>query len=158
VRQAPGRVTRLALLDTSAAPDDESRTVRRTAGIASAKAGRFVGVSDRLLPRLVHASHVAGPVGKEVKSMAVRVGAEAFLRQQQAIRGRPDSRPLLSMIQVPTLVAVGDGDVLTPLADSLEIQRGVAGSRLHVFKDCGHLPALEQPAETSGVLREWLAA
>lgn len=156
LRQAPERVTRLALFDTSAAPDDAARVAQRKAGIESLKIGRFVGVTTRLLPQLIHASHISSPVGKELKAMAARVGGDAFLRQQKAILGRPDSRSLLRRITVPTLVAVGDSDVLTPMSDALEIHRGIAASRFHIFKDCGHLPALEQPAETTAVLRDWL--
>ena len=156
LRQAPERVTRLALLDTSAAPDDEERIARRKAGIASLKVGKFAGVTRRLLPRLVHAGHVDGPVGADVRAMAERVGAEAYMRQIRAIMDRPDSRPLLPSIAIPTLVAVGDDDQLTPPPEAEEIHRGIVGSRFHVFEDCGHLPALEQPEETSALLRDWL--
>src|SRR5919206_1160195 len=156
LRQASERVTRLALLDTSASPDSPERAAQRRAAIASLEHGRFAGVTKRLLPQLVHASHVAGPVGAEIRAMAARVGGEAFLRQQRAILSRQDSRPLLAHIRVPTLVAAGDSDVLTPPADAQEIHAGIAGSTLHVFKNCGHLPALEQPGETTAVLREWL--
>ncbi|WCM94638.1 alpha/beta fold hydrolase [Acidovorax sp. NCPPB 2350] len=158
LRQAPGRVSRLALLDTSAAVDDAARAARRRAGIGSLRLGRFAGVTDRLLPQLIHASRVGGPVGDELKAMAARVGGEAFLRQQQAILGRADARPLLPDIRVPTLVAVGDGDVLTPPADALEIHRAIPASRFYVFRGCGHLPALELPEETADVLRSWLSA
>lgn len=156
LRQAPQRVTRLALFDTSATPDDAQRVAQRQAGVASLGSGRFAGVTNRLLPRLVHASHVQGPVGETLKAMAARVGDAAFLRQQQAILGRPDFRPVLATIHVPTLVAVGDSDVLTPVAESRLIQQGIAGATLHVFTDCGHLPALEQPDNTSRLLRDWL--
>lgn len=157
LRQAPERVTRLALLDTSAAPDSSERARGRRGAIASLERGRFVGVTDRLLPRLVHESHVEGPVADTVRAMAARVGGAAFVRQQRAILGRPDSRPMLSGIAVPTLVAVGDGDMLTPPADAAEIHAGIAGSTLHTFRDCGHLPALERPDETTAVLRDWLS-
>lgn len=157
LRRAPHRVTRLALFDTSAAPDDAARIARRKAGIASLEIGRFAGVTTPLLRQLVHGDHVNGPVGAAVKAMARRVGAEAFLRQQHAILGRPDSRPLLPRIAVPTLVGVGDADRLTPPAQARALQRGIRGSRLHVFPDCGHLPALEQPDETTTLLRDWLA-
>ncbi|MFE1603263.1 alpha/beta fold hydrolase [Methylobacterium sp. ID0610] len=158
LRQAPERVARLALLDTSAAPDPPERVIARRRGMASLAVGRFAGVTTRLLPQLVHASHVHGPVGEAVKAMAERVGGAAFLRQQEAILTRPDSRPLLPQIAVPTLVAVGADDVLTPVADAREIQAGIPGSRLHVFPACGHLPPLERPAETSALLRDWLLA
>ncbi|MGD9945911.1 MAG: alpha/beta fold hydrolase [Burkholderiaceae bacterium] len=156
MRQAPQRVLRLALFDTSAAADPPERVARRKAGLASLKLGKFAGVTTRLLPQLVHASRVDGPIGDELKAMAARVGSDAFLRQQHAILGRPDSLPLLPAIDVPTLVAVGDQDVLTPVADALQIHWGIRGSRFHLFRDCGHLPALEQPEETSRVLRAWL--
>lgn len=158
MRQAPERVTRLALLATSAAPDSPERAATRRMAIESLKLGRFLGVTTRLLPQLVHASQVDGPVGQEVRAMAARVGGEAFLRQQTAILGRPDSRPTLAAIDVPTLVAVGDSDVLTSPAESGEIHAGIAGSQLHMFEACGHLPPLEQPAAVSALLRGWLTA
>jgi pimeloyl-ACP methyl ester carboxylesterase len=157
LRQAPERVVRLALLDTTAAPDDAERAAERRAGIASLAVGKFAGVTRRLLPRLVHPRHAEGPVGREVREMALRVGGDAYVRQQQAILGRPDSRPMLARIAVPTLVAVGDQDAITPMPEALEIHRGIAGSRFHVFESCGHLPPLESPNETSAVLRDWLA-
>ena len=156
LRQAPERVTRLALFDTRATPDHPDKIAERRAGIASLEIGQFRGVTTRLLPQLVHASHVAGPVGDEVKAMALRVGGPAFMRQQLAILGRPDSRPLLPTLAVPTLIAVGDHDVLTPPSDAQALHEAIPGSRLHTFQDCGHLPALEQPEQTSQVLRDWL--
>ena len=156
MRRAPERVLRLALFDTQAELDPPERIAARRRGMESLKLGRFVGVTSRLLPQLLHPDHVAGPVGAAVSAMAKRVGGAAFLRQQQAILDRPDSRPTLATIRIPTLVAVGEQDVLTPVADSLEIHRGIAGSHLHLFSHCGHLPALEKPAETSALLRQWL--
>jgi pimeloyl-ACP methyl ester carboxylesterase len=156
LRQAPERVARLALLDTSAAPDTPERARQRRAAMESLKLGRFQGVTTRMLPQLVHARHVRGAVGDEVRAMARRVGGAAFLRQQQAILDRPDSRPLLPSIRIPTVVAVGDSDVLTPVTEVEEIHRGIAGSAMHIFRECGHLPAMELPQETTQVLRKWL--
>ena len=156
LRQAPERITRLALVDTSAAPDTPERAKQRRAAMDSLKLGRFQGVTTRMLPQLVHARHVHGALCDEVRAMARRVGGAAFLRQQQAILDGPDSRPLLPSIRIPTLVAVGDSDLLTPAAEAEEIHRGIAGSALHVFRDCGHLPAMELPQETAQVLRGWL--
>ena len=156
MRQAPRRVTRLALLASSAAPDSPARASERRGAIESLELGRFRGVTDRLLPQLVHSRHVQGPVAETVKQMAERVGGPAFIRQQRAILGRPDSRPDLAHIKVPTLVAVGQDDRLTPPAESQEIHRGIPESTLHMFENCGHLPALELPTETTALLRAWL--
>ncbi|MEP6764291.1 MAG: alpha/beta fold hydrolase [Gemmatimonadaceae bacterium] len=156
LRQAPERVTRLALLDTNATPDDPARSAQRRAGIKSLKYGRFTGVTTRLLPQLIHASKIGTPIGDDVRAMTDRVGGGAFVRQQESIFARVDSRPLLPFISVPTLIGVGDSDVLTPLADSVMMHEGIVGSVLHVFKECGHLPSLELPDETSETLRRWL--
>ncbi len=157
LRQAPERVTRLALFSTSAAPDSPQRAEQRRRAMAALSVGRFLGVTQQMMPQLLPASRLSDPLAGEVKAMAGRVGGEAFLRQQQAILGRPDSRPDLAGVRVPTLVAVGDLDRLTPPAEAQAIHEGIAGSTLHVFADCGHLPAMERPDETTALLRAWLA-
>ncbi|MGF7151050.1 pimeloyl-ACP methyl ester carboxylesterase [Sphingomonas zeicaulis] len=156
LRRAPERVSRLALLDTSAAPDSPARAAERRAAITSLELGRFVGVTGRMLPQLVHPDHVAGPVGQAVQAMALRVGGDAFVRQQRAILGRVDSRPDLAAITVPTLVVVGAEDVLTPVAEARIIHEGIVGSALEVVEGCGHLPPMEEPERTTAVLRAWL--
>lgn len=156
MRQAPQRVTKLALFDTSARPDTPERAARRRADIESVEHGRFAGVTPRLLPELVHPSRVAGPVGELVMAMAQKVGKEAFLRQQKAILGRSDAREWLSTIRVPTLVGVGEDDVRSPVSIAEEIHQAIPHSTLYVFWECGHLPPLELPEETAQVLRTWL--
>lgn len=157
LRQAPERVTRLALLDTSAKPDTEEKKAKRRALMDLAQRGRFKGVTPKLLPTLVAPEHHTGPIADEVMAMAERVGQEAFLRQQTAIMGRPDSRPTLTTIKVPTLVGVGALDELTPRPEAEEMHGGIAGSSFHVFGHAGHLAPLERPAEVTGVLRAWLS-
>ncbi|WP_206238758.1 alpha/beta fold hydrolase [Novosphingobium terrae] len=156
MRQAPGRVTRLALLDTSAAPDGEARQAERQRAIKTLGLGRFMGVTEAMLPQLVHESHVCGPVGATVRAMAKEVGQQAFVRQQQAILTRTDSRPLLPGITVPTLIAVGEDDRMTPPPLAEAMHQAIPGARLHRFAQCGHLPPLEQPEATSALLRDWL--
>jgi pimeloyl-ACP methyl ester carboxylesterase len=156
LRQAPQRVQRLALLDTSARLDPPKRLLVRQAGLALAEAGRFAGVTRKLLPQLVHESRVDAPVGEEVMAMAARVGLPAFLRQQRAIIGRPDSLPVLPTVAVPTLVGVGEQDQMTLPEQTRLLHERIPGARLHVFARCGHLPAMEVPQETAAVMRAWL--
>lgn len=158
MRQAPERVRRLALLDTSARGDTPARTAARRAGIASLQRGTFVGITHRLLSDLLHPEHLDGSVADELRIMARRVGGAAFLRQQKAIMTRPDSMCSLQKIGVDTLIAVGDGDRVTPVDHAEEMHARIGCSILHRFSNCGHLPALECPDETTAVLREWLRA
>lgn len=156
--RAPERVERLALLDTSARPDTAEQRRRRRGLLELAGKGRFKGVTPRLMPLLVHPDRLDDPaVADTVLAMAARVGRDGFVNQQQAILGRRDFRPGLGSIDCPTLVLVGRQDQLTPVALADEIAAGVSGARLTVVEACGHLPALERPAETTAALADWLS-
>lgn len=158
LRLAPQRVTRLCLMDTSARPDGPEQARRRRGLMALTRAGRFRGVTPRLLPSLLHAGNLAdAALTQDVMDMAERVGRDAFLRQQTAILNRPDSRPFLPTITVPTLVAVGSGDVLTPPEHAAEIAALIPGAALRAIDGAGHLAPMERPDEVSSILRAWLA-
>ena len=159
VRQAPERVQKLALLDTSARPETPEQTERRRPQIALAQAGRFAEVPALQFPVFVHAARQGDDeLRQRVRAMAEETGAQAFLRQQRAIIARADARPWLASIRCPTLVLVGDGDALTPPSLSEEIAAGIAGSRLVVVADCGHLSTMEQPEVVNRALIDWLDA
>ena len=159
LRQAPDRVDRLALLDTSARPDTPELTRRRQAQIALARGGRLAEVADQQFPLLIHLARQGDPAVRAlVRLMADETGPEAFVRQQRAIIGRPDSRPGLGAIGCPTLVLVGDGDQLTPPELSAEIADGIPEARLAVVAGSGHLSHLDQPEQVTKALVEWLEA
>jgi pimeloyl-ACP methyl ester carboxylesterase len=159
MRMAPERVSKLALLDTSARPDTAERSFEREKFIAMAQAGKLGDIVKTLTPRFLHRNRCNEEGLKRiVREMADDTGAEAFVRQQRAIMARMDSRPLLASIRCPTLVLVGDGDELTPPELSEEISSGVSGSQLVVVPDCGHLSTIEKPDAVSAALAEWLSA
>ena len=157
MRQAAERVAKLALLDTGARAETPEQTQMRRPRIELAKAGRMAEVSDSLLPILVHPDRQNDEALKQLmRTMAEEVGAEAFLRQQQAIMARPDSRPSLPAIACPTLVLVGENDQGTPPALSEEIAAAIPGSRLVVVPDCGHMSTLERPQAVADALVDWM--
>jgi len=157
MRQEPARVSRLALLDTSARPDTPERSRARRRQMTLARSGRLEEVVDGLLPLLLHRSHLEDPgLRRIVHLMAQETGVEGFLRQQEAIIGRPDSRPALAAIRCPTLVVVGDGDALIPPEHSEEIVRGIPDAKLVQVPGAGHLPTLERPALVTRLLGGWL--
>ena len=118
--------------------------------------GRFIGVSRGLLATLLAPQHLGTALAEEVQAMAERVGPAAYLRQQAAILGRPDSRPGLGQIGVPTLVGVGEGDRLTPPELAEEIAAGITGAELVRFPDSAHLPAMENPGAVVAAMEQWL--
>jgi pimeloyl-ACP methyl ester carboxylesterase len=158
MRQAPGRVTRLALLDTRATLDTPEETARRHDLMRLAQTeGGFTPITTRMLPLLVHPARVKDePLIRVIREMAERIGAEVYVRHQNAIMSRPDFRPDLRRIGCPTLVLCGREDALTPLEKHEEIAQLIPTARLAIIEQCGHLSTLERPYEVNVALRDWL--
>ena len=157
LRQAPERIARLVLLDTSARPDAPEQSAGRSSQIELARSGRLGEVADMLFPRLVHARRWGDESLRRIwRAMVQEVGVEGFVNQQTAIMGRPDSRAGLAAIRCPTLVIVGDSDVPTPPELAEEIASGIPGARLSVIRDSGHFSTLEQPTAVTRSMVEFL--
>ncbi|MBB4428437.1 pimeloyl-ACP methyl ester carboxylesterase [Bradyrhizobium sp. CIR48] len=157
MRQAPERVSKLALINTQARPDTPEATARRGGLMERARRGELRAVREESFPELVHPSRRDdADILKLVHAQDEDVGVEGYLRQQSAIIARVDSRPTLAAIKCPTLVLTGDADNTIPNALSREMAEGIAGARLKVLDRCGHLPQAEQPEATVRALTEWL--
>jgi pimeloyl-ACP methyl ester carboxylesterase len=159
MRRAPERVERLALVDTNARPDSPEAAERRRRLIDLARSGQF----EKVLTIVPWTDFVAttraadDSLGAVIYGMAQEIGPQAYVRQQIANAARPDSRPLLTAIRCPTIVLVGDDDRITPPELAEEMAAAIAGAKLVVVADCGHLSPLERPLEVSRAMREWLA-
>jgi pimeloyl-ACP methyl ester carboxylesterase len=158
-RQAPHRIDRLALLDTNATADTPAQTTRRQRYSDLVNRGEFAGVIEERIPLLFHPDRQRDPVLlARARAMAAETGAEGFLRQQQAIITRPDSRPTLPTITCPTLVIRGSHDRITSAEDAMLIRNGIPGAMLEMVEDSGHLVPLEQPEALTELMRAWLCA
>lgn len=158
LRQAPERVERLALLDTTARPETPEQTERRVPLIELAKQGRHLEINNTLWPVLVHEKRQGDAALRAViDQMMVETGAKAVIRQFQAIIGRPDSRPSLSAIRCPALVIAGDSDRITPPEVNEEIAAGIPGARLEILPGCGHISTLEMPEVVTKLLMDWFS-
>lgn len=158
-RQARARIARLALIDTSARPDAPEQSQARRERIRQARAGSLGEVMDQLYPVLVHSSRRGDTTLRDfMRNMAVDdYGVENFVRHQNAIISRPDSRPDLPSIRCPTLVLVGDSDQVAVPAAAEEMANGIKGARHVVVPECGHMSLLERPDAVNAALREWIA-
>jgi len=122
-----------------------------------ATGGEYRAVLDELFTGFVHPSRRGDAALRQlVHDMGEDVGAEAFVRQQQAVISRADSRPMLAWIKCPTLVLTGDEDNTIPNRLSVEMANGIHGANLVILPNCGHLPQPEQPQATADALVEWL--
>lgn len=159
LRRAPERVTRLALLSTSARADQPIQVEMRRGLLEAATHGDYDTVLANATLNTAHVSLRRDPVFAATKRrMAADIGRAAFARQTAAVIGRPDSRRELSSIAVPSLVLVGDSDPVTPPEFAREMAEAIPGAKLVIVPECGHTSPLERPEAVNAALRDWLAA
>jgi pimeloyl-ACP methyl ester carboxylesterase len=155
-REAAQRVIALALLDTSARPDTPEASDNRRQAIEQAQRD-FSHIAPALMQRQLHPSHLQRPdIVEAIKKMSERVGRDAYIRQQRAIMGRADSRPILKKISCPTLMLCGREDRITPVELHEEMAHAMPAAHLSVIEQSGHLSALEQPQAVSEAMQAWL--
>lgn len=156
MRQAPERVRRLALLSTQPRADTKEQAERRLKFIRQAERGGFLDVIADFPPLLFHEKRLCDEaLVKDFHAMARRVGNDAFLCQQRAIMGRPDSVSTLKTITCPTLVLCGRQDLITPLENSELMADTISGAQLTILEECAHMAPVEEPAAVNDALRAW---
>ena len=156
-RQAPARIAGLALLGTTARPEDDEVRKLREKAIALFVQGRVAEVIEPNAAFAFHPRHAQDTalVGRYV-DFVLRAGAQQLVRQNRAVIVRPDARAHLPAVRCPTLVMCGEDDQLTPLDRSREIAALVPGARLVAVPDCGHMLTMEQPSAVNAELVRWL--
>lgn len=158
LRQAPQRITHLALLDTTPYADRPERQALRLEQIMRVERGQLREVMvDSLKPLYLAACHREEPrLRQSILAMATDQGAEVFRRQSIALRDRPDSTAMLGTIVCPTLVLCGREDALCPVAVHETMAAAIAHADLQVLSGCGHLSPMERPDAVSAALRDLL--
>ncbi|MDH3582057.1 MAG: alpha/beta hydrolase [Hyphomicrobiales bacterium] len=156
LRQAPERVTRLALLDTTARGDTPEKAAGRNAAIADCEDGRFDDLLDRFVPLLLHRERMTEPLADRVRAMGYRVGPTLFAKRHRAMLTRGDGRDLLAGTNIPVRAICGRSDALTSVEEHQEIADLAPHGRLSIVEDCGHMPPLERPQAATALLRDWL--
>ena len=157
MRQAPERVTALALVSTSARADTDEQKAARARQSALVEAGQFTTLIDAAFPGVVAAENESDEALLAIwRQMTTPVGADAFLRQQQAVVNRADLRYILPAITCPTAIIHGAGDRLIPVTAAEESAAALPTATYTVIENAGHFLFHEQPAAASAAIVAWL--
>lgn len=157
--QAPGRVERLALLDTNPRAELPEVQARRAPQIEAVQQGHLHEIMrDEMKP-----NYLAEGPGKQAvldlcMEMAMDLGPQVFINQSRALRDRPDRQEVLRGVHVPALILCGREDRLCPVERHRLMQKLISGAKLEIIDGAGHLPVLEQPETTTAALARWLEA
>ena len=155
-RQAPQRITHLALLDTNPHPDTADKRTLRLQQIEDVVSGRLEEVAiNALKPALLGSKYRDDQDMLDlILKMVMDLGPDVFERQSLALKDRRDSMPTLSTIDCPTAVICGDEDSVCPLEYHELMAEQIPGAELSVISECGHLSTLEQPERVNAILRD----
>jgi len=151
------RVAALILADTRAEPDSPQARANRDAAAQKVRQAGVAALADEMLPRLLAPANLANPrVAERLRAMILAQPAETVIAALAGLRDRPDSRPTLPTIAVPTLVLVGEQDALTPPADAAALAAAIPGARLVAIPAAGHMSPMENPRAVNAALREFI--
>jgi pimeloyl-ACP methyl ester carboxylesterase/predicted ester cyclase len=157
IGQAPERVARLALIDTTGRPDPEANAAVRRAAVTKARAAGMDGYIADAWERLVSPDKRDDAELRElIIAMARDAGPDVLASQSEVAIARADSRPRLAAIGVPTLILAGETEQVCPLEAHRELADGIAGARYFTIPDAGHFAPLENPAAVARHVRQWL--
>jgi 3-oxoadipate enol-lactonase len=159
-RRFPARLRGLVLASTKAVPDsDEARAGRATLA-KKVEAEGAAAAADALLPKLLGTTTQGEKpeLVQRVRRAILDARPAAISNALHGLGARPDSRPTLGLVKVPTLVVRGEEDAIASADEARQIQDGIAGGRLVTIPGAGHLPNLERPAAFDEALRVFLDA
>ena len=155
-RRRPSRLRALALVDTRASADDAAGRSKRDESIATVRASGVGPIVEAMVPKLLAERSLSNrDLVERVERIMRRQRPETVEGDLAAMRDRADTREDLPGIGIPTLVLVGEGDVLTPPADSEAMAAAIPGARLVRIPEAGHLTPMERPGAVAAALGEF---
>lgn len=157
-RRFRGRVAGVALCDTRAQADSPESRANRLQVAADVLERGVEPFLDGLLPRLIGQTTQQTRPDRvaEARAMATKMSPEDISLVQRGMAERPDSVETLRTINVPTLVLVGEEDVVTPVADADFMRQAISGAQMKVIPRAGHFAVWEQPEEAGRLLRQFI--
>ncbi len=158
-RRHPDKVRAFALMDTRATPDTaEARANRLRIAEEAERTNGPAPAIENMMPRLfAPAVRRETVLAQRVEAMMAGSSPRAVADGQRGLAARPDSTPILSSIDVPTLVVVGEQDVLTPFDESEHMARSIPGAALELVPLAGHMSNMENPDVVNQLLRDFVS-
>lgn len=158
LRQRPSLARGLVLCDTRAEADPPQAREGRLKMLTLLEQQGVAAVAEEMMPRLLGETtrRTRPEVVERVRQLALSNRAAGVAGVITAMMSRADSTGMLAAIDCPTLIAVGEEDVITPLETSRAMHAAIPGSRLVVFERTGHLPNLEQAERFNDAVSHFL--
>ena len=155
--QAPNRIEKLILMDTNPKAELDEVKLKREPQIREVNKGKLLEVMrDEMKPNYLAESENKRSVLNICMDMALSLGPDVFINQSRALQSRLDQQNTIQSINIPVLIMCGSEDKLCPVERHEMMHNMISDSDLKIINNAGHMPTLEQPRETTEVIKEWL--
>ena len=155
--QAPNRIEKLILMDTNPKAELDEVKLKREPQIREVNNGKLLEVMrDEMKPNYLAESENKRSVLNVCMDMALNLGPDVFINQSRALQSRLDQQNTIQSIKIPVLIMCGSEDKLCPVERHEMMHNMISDSDLKIINNAGHMPTLEQPRETTEVIKEWL--
>ena len=155
--QEPKRIEKLILMDTNPKAELDEVKLKREPQIKEVNKGKLLEVMrDEMKPNYLAESENKRSVLNVCMDMALTLGPDVFINQSRALQSRLDQQNTIQSIKIPVLIMCGSEDKLCPVERHEMMHNMISDSDLIIINNAGHMPTLEQPRETTEVLKEWL--
>ena len=155
--QEPNRIEKLILMDTNPKAELDEVKLKREPQIREVNNGKLLEVMrDEMKPNYLAESENKTSVLNVCMDMALNLGPDVFINQSRALQSRLDQQNTIQSIKIPVLILCGSEDKLCPVERHEMMHNMISDSDLKIINNAGHMPTLEQPRETTEVIKEWL--
>jgi len=158
IQKQPEKFAALLLVDTQCGADTPEGKEKRMKTISFIKKNGLEVYAEESLKNLF------APASFQARKQEVTFIHQAILstpagvicQTLQALADRKESCDYLPKVKIPVCVIVGSEDKITPPPVAQKIADGIAGSKLRVIENAGHLTNMEAPDEFNKVVLEFL--
>jgi pimeloyl-ACP methyl ester carboxylesterase len=155
--QEPNRIEKLILMDTNPKAELDEVKLKREPQIKDVREGKLLEVMrDEMKPNYLAESENKSSVLDVCMDMALSLGPDVFINQSRALQKRADQLNTIQSINIPVLIMCGSEDKLCTVERHEMMHNMISDSDLKIINNAGHMPTLEQPRETTEVIKEWL--
>jgi pimeloyl-ACP methyl ester carboxylesterase len=160
VRRYRPRVRALLLADTRAPSDTPEGRQKRDELIAVARREGAGAVAEKQITGLIGKStrEKQPELVDRIRAVMAGESVDGIIGALEAMKGRADSTEVLATIDIPTLVVVGEEDVVTPPKEARAMHEQIRGSRLEIIPGAGHLSNIERPAAFNAALSDFVGS